>query len=256
MKVIILAGGYGTRLIEETTIIPKPMIEIGGQPLLWHLMNYFSHYNKREFIVALGYKSEVIKRYFLQYSELQSNLKIDLSLGTVISKKDYSEDWLVELVNTGLETNTGGRLRRLSEYIDGTFIFTYGDGLSNIDINELLKFHKSHGKLATVSAVKPVSRFGLLTIDDNNRVQTFSEKPEYLDDYINGGFFVLEKEVIDYIDGDDTSWEFESCRRLAADGQMMAYHHTGFWQCVDTLHELRHLRNLWSSGKAHWKVWS
>ncbi len=255
MKAIILAGGFGTRLSEETGTIPKPMIEIGGRPLLWHLMSSFSHHDVNDFIIALGYKGEVIKRYFLQYPQLQSNLKIDLSSGAVEAEENYAEDWQIELVNTGVGTMTGGRLLRLKDRIDGSFIFTYGDGLSDIDINELCAFHKSHGKLATVTAVKPVSRFGLMKLGENSQVQSFSEKPDYQSELVNGGFFVLEPEVLDYIDGDDVAWEQQPCERLVADGQMMAYHHKGFWQCVDTLHELRGLRNMWETGKAEWKIW-
>jgi glucose-1-phosphate cytidylyltransferase len=256
MKVIFLAGGYGTRLSEETNIIPKPMIEIGGKPLLWHLMKHFSCYDKSKFIVALGYKGEVIKDYFMRYPQLHSDLKINLESGKVDTLERFSENWEIELIDTGPTTMTGGRLKRLRDSIDGTFIFTYGDGLSNIDITELVKFHKSHGKLATVTAVTPTQRFGLLKLDNDGIVQSFSEKPDYKNESINGGFFVLEPEVIDYIDGDDSVWEKEPCERLAADGQLMAYRHNGFWQCVDTLHELRLLRDLWASGSAEWKKWT
>jgi glucose-1-phosphate cytidylyltransferase len=255
MQVIILAGGFGTRLSEETNVVPKPMIEIGGRPLLWHLMHGFASYNYNEFIVALGYKSDVIKRYFLHYSELHSNLEINLANGTVDIEQNHKEDWKISLIDTGHESMTGGRLFRLRDKIKGRFIFTYGDGLSSIDIGKLVEFHRSHGKLATVTAVKPVSRYGLLRLTDANRVSSFSEKPDYDNDLINGGFFVLEPEVIDFIDGDDTVWEREPCERLVREGQMMAYHHTGFWQCVDTLHELRLLRQLWDTGKADWKTW-
>jgi glucose-1-phosphate cytidylyltransferase len=255
MKVVILAGGYGTRLSEETAITPKPMIEIGGRPLLWHLMKYFSSYGINDFIVALGYKGDVIKRYFLQYSELQSNLKINLKNNTITTEDDTAENWNIELIETGTDSMTGGRLKRLSDRIDDTFIFTYGDGLSNIDINSLVSFHKSHGKLATVSAVTPVSRFGLLKIDDSEQVISFSEKPDYKKDRINGGFFVLEPDVLNFIDGDAISWEREPCEQLVKENQMMAYQHNGFWQCVDTLHELRLLRHLWDNGNADWKTW-
>jgi len=255
MKVVILAGGYGTRLSEETAITPKPMIEIGGRPLLWHLMKSFSSHGFNEFIIALGYKGEVIKRYFLQYSELQSNLKIDLGKNSYITENGIAEDWQIELIETGTDTMTGGRLKRLADKIDDTFIFTYGDGLSNIDINKLVTFHKSHGKLATVTAVTPVSRFGLLNIDDSHHVKSFSEKPDVRNDLINGGFFVLEPDVLDYIDDDTISWERDPCEQLVKDGQMMAYQHTDFWQCVDTLHELRLLRHLWDNDQARWKTW-
>lgn len=255
MQVIILAGGFGTRLSEETNVVPKPMIEIGGRPLLWHLMHGFAANGFNEFIVALGYKSDVIKRYFLHFSELHSNLEINLANGTVDTKQNHQEDWKLSLIDTGRKSMTGGRLLRLKEKINGRFIFTYGDGLSNININKLVEFHCSHGKLATVTAVKPVSRYGLLRFTGDNQVSSFAEKPDYGNELINGGFFVLEPEVIDYIDGDDTVWEREPCERLVREGQMMAYHHTGFWQCVDTLHELRLLRELWDTGKADWKTW-
>jgi len=255
MKVVILAGGYGTRLSEETATIPKPMIEIGGRPLLWHLMKSFSSYGISEFIIALGYKGEIIKHYFLQYPQLNSNLKIDLATGNIETEKEIAENWQIDLADTGQETMTGGRLKRLRHKLDGTFIFTYGDGLSNVNINELVKFHKSHGKLATVTAVNPVSRFGFLNLGENNRVLSFAEKPDYKNDLINGGFFVLEPEAVDYIDGDAVSWECEPCERLVNAGEMMAYHHSGFWQCVDTLHELRLLRKIWDEGNAEWKIW-
>jgi len=254
-KVIVLAGGYGTRLSEETAIIPKPMIEIGGRPLLWHLMKSFATQGYNNFTVALGYKGHVIKEYFLKYPQMNSDLKIDLGNNKVEAEYQFAEDWKIELVNTGENALTGGRLRNLRDRINGTFIFTYGDGLSNVDINKLVAFHKSHGKLATVTAVKPDSRFGLLRINEQNQVSSFAEKPDYQNDLINGGFFVLEPEVIDYIDNDSTSWEREPCERLVAEGQMMAYHHEGFWQCVDTLHELRILRDVWDAGKAAWKIW-
>ena len=255
LKVIILAGGYGTRLSEETSVIPKPMIEIGGRPLLWHLMKFFSAQGSREFIIALGYKGHVIKHYFLQYPHLQSDLRINLANGSVEAVQKFSEDWSIELVNTGQNTMTGGRLRRLKDKIDNTFIFTYGDGLSDIDISKLVSFHKSHGKLATVTAVRPVSRFGLLRLSTDDQVLSFAEKPDYHNELINGGFFILEPEVLDYIDDDETVWERGPCERLVADGQMMAYHHDGFWQCVDTLHELRLLSDIWDEGIAEWKVW-
>ncbi len=255
MQVVILAGGFGTRLSEETNVVPKPMIEIGGRPLLWHLMHSFSSYDYNEFMVALGYKSDVIKRYFLHFSELHSNLEINLANGTVGTEQNHQEDWKISLIDTGRESMTGGRLLRLKDKINGRFIFTYGDGLSNINIKKLVDFHSSHGKLATVTAVKPISRYGLLRFSDNNMVSSFAEKPDYGNELINGGFFVLEPEVIDFIDGDDTVWEREPCERLVREGQMMAYHHTGFWQCVDTLHELRLLRQLWDTGKADWKTW-
>ncbi len=254
VKTIILAGGYGTRLSEETQVLPKPMIEIGGRPLLWHLMKLFSTQGFGRFVVALGYKGEVIKRYFLQYPQLSADLTVDLSTGACSASGGTGEDWTIELCETGPDSMTGGRLKRLASRIDGTFFFTYGDGLSNVDVKKLLAFHRSHGKLATVTAVTPPQRFGVLKLE-GERVAAFSEKPEGNDSMINGGFFVLEPGVLDYIDGDSTSWEREPCERLAAAGELFAYHHHGYWQCVDTLHELRLLRNVWDSGRAPWKIW-
>ena len=254
MRAIILAGGYGTRLSEETDTIPKPMIEIGGKPLLWHLMKSFSQFEIKDFIVALGYKGEVIKQFFLDYPSLQSDLRINLATGA-IAGGDVAEDWQLELVDTGADTMTGGRLRRLRHLVKETFLFTYGDGLSDVDIDALLAFHRSHGKLATVTAVKPRQRFGLLRIGDQHQVTNFAEKPDAGEMTINGGFFVLEPGVFDYIDGDDSVWEQAPCENLARDGQLMAYRHDGFWQCVDTLHELRQLRQLWEQGEAGWKTW-
>ena len=255
MKAVILAGGFGTRLSEETQSIPKPMIDIGGKPILWHLMKYFSSNNINEFVVALGYKSEVVKQYFLQYHQLQANLKIDLGRGAIHAERKSSENWMLDLSETGHSTMTGGRLLRLKDKVHETFIFTYGDGLSNIPINKLIEFHRSHGKLATVTAVKPMQRFGILNLSAQDEVLSFSEKPDHNNELVNGGFFILEPQVFDYIDGDDSIWEREPCERLAAEGQMMAYRHTDFWQCVDTLHELRQLRQQWESGDAQWKVW-
>ena len=238
MKVVILAGGYGSRLSEETGALPKPMIEIGGRPLLWHLMKLFSVHGFNEFVIALGYKGEVIKRYFV--TDRQSN---------------FDEVWNIELVDTGQDTMTGGRLRRLRDYLGETFFFTYGDGLSTVDLPKLLEFHRAHGKLATVTAVQPPSKFGVLQLD-GNEVTKFNEKPEASNTFINGGFFVLEPDAINCIDGDATPWERDPCEVLAKDGQLQAYVHEGYWQCVDTLHELRLLRNTWDKGEAPWKTWS
>ena len=254
-KIVILAGGLGTRLSEETELIPKPMIEIGGRPLLWHLMKIFSAQGFNDFTVALGYKGELIKRYFLQYPQLESDLRINLATGKVTADGCCREDWNLNLLDTGKVTMTGGRLRRLRNELNSTFIFTYGDGLSNIDLEGLLRFHRAHGKLATVTAVPSVSRFGLLRMNADQQVLSFSEKPEQTEELINGGFFVLEPEAIDYIDGDESSWEREPCEGLVRDGQMVAYRHAGYWQCVDTLHELRGLRELWEQGEAPWKSW-
>ena len=253
MKVVILAGGFGTRLSEETTALPKPMIEIGGRPLLWHLMQIFSNQGFDDFVVALGYKADVIKRYFLQYPQLEADLRIDLGSGEATMRRRGEERWRIDLVDTGHSTMTGGRLKRLAEHITGTVFFTYGDGLSNVDLNALLSFHRAHGKLATVTAVTPPSRFGMLELE-GDQVVSFSEKPPASTERINGGFFVLEPGVLDYIDGDDSSWEREPCQRLAEAGELVAYQHDGFWQCVDTLHELRLLRDSWARGEAPWRV--
>lgn len=255
MKVVVLAGGFGTRLSEETAVLPKPMIEIGGRPLLWHLMKLFSVHGLNEFVVALGYKGDVIKRYFLHYPDIGSDLRIDLGSGRMERQGSIREDWRIELVDTGQDTMTGGRLRRLRDRLGETFLFTYGDGLSTVDIAKLVEFHRSHGKLATVTAVKPPSKFGVLQLE-GSEVRRFNEKPADVSTYINGGFFVLEPEAIDYIEGDATPWEREPCEALAADGQLRAYVHDGYWQCVDTLHELRVLRDAWNRGEAPWKTWN
>ncbi|MBT8102612.1 MAG: glucose-1-phosphate cytidylyltransferase [Gammaproteobacteria bacterium] len=255
MKVVILAGGYGTRLSEETEILPKPMIEIGGRPLLWHLMKAFSEQGYNDFVVALGYKGDVIKRYFMHYADTVSDLRIDLSTGKSERQGAIPENWKIELVDTGQDTMTGGRLKKLREHLGETFIFTYGDGLSTVDVSKLVAFHRAHGKLATVTAVQPPSKFGILQMNGNS-VTKFAEKPAEATSYINGGFFVLEPEAIDRVESDDMPWEREPCETLAADGQLQAYVHDGYWQCVDTLHELRLLRNAWNDGEAPWKIWS
>ena len=255
MKVVILAGGYGTRLSEETAVLPKPMIEIGGRPLLWHLMKSFSVHGFNEFVVALGYKGDVIKRYFLQYPDVSSDLRIELGSGKMERHGSIREDWNIELVDTGQDTMTGGRLRRLRDRLGETFLFTYGDGLSTVDVPKLLEFHRSHGKLATVTAPQPPSNFGVLQLH-GHAVLKFNEKPADVSTYINGGFFVLEPQAMDYIEGDATPWEREPCEALAGDGQLRAYVHDGYWQCVDTLHELRLLRDAWDRGEAPWKTWN
>jgi glucose-1-phosphate cytidylyltransferase len=255
MKVVILAGGYGTRLSEETEVLPKPMIEIGGRPLLWHLMKAFSEQGFNEFVVALGYKGDVIKRYFMHYAETVSDLTIDIGSGKTQRRGKIEEDWKIDLVDTGQDTMTGGRLKKLRDHLDETFIFTYGDGLSTVDVPKLVEFHRAHGKLATVTAVQPPSKFGVLQLD-GSAVTKFAEKPADATSYINGGFFVLEPDAIDRVEHDAMPWEREPCESLAADGQLQAYVHDGYWQCVDTLHELRLLRNAWDDGEAPWKIWS
>lgn len=255
MKVVILAGGFGTRLAEETDRIPKPMVEIGGRPILWHIMKHYAHYGFKEFFIALGYKGEVIKRYFLDYYTLNGSMTINLSNGEVQVHNKECEDWIVHLIDTGLHTNTGGRIKRLEPWLkDETFMVTYGDGVSDIDLHDLLRFHRSHGRLATVTAVRPPARFGGL-IFDGDLVVEFTEKPQIGEGWINGGFLVFEPGVFDYLEGDNTSLEADTLERLAADGQLAAYRHDGFWQCMDTLRDVRLLRSLWESGNPPWKVW-
>lgn len=255
MKVGILSGGLGTRLQEETTVKPKPMVEIGGQPMLWHIMKQYSTYGFDEFVIALGHKSEVIKEYFRNYYFRARNLTVNLADGDVKVHEGSHENWTVHLLDTGLNTETGGRVKRVAEFVGKeTFMLTYGDGVSSLDINELLAFHKKHGRLATITAARPPARFGGMVFD-GNRVIRFNEKPQIGEGWINGGFFVLEPGIIDYIDGDSTIFEREPLERLAADGQLMAFHHEGFWQCMDTLREVRFLEGLWQSGQAQWKVW-
>ncbi|WP_225938586.1 glucose-1-phosphate cytidylyltransferase [Kovacikia minuta] len=256
MKVAILAGGLGTRLAEETETKPKPMVEIGGRPILWHIMRHYYHYDFKEFVVALGYKGEVIKKYMVDYCSLSSNLTVSLSSGLVKKHGVYDElDWTIDLIETGTTTNTGGRIKRLAPYIGKeTFMLTWGDGVSDINLHDLLEFHRAHGKLATLTAVRPPARFGHLELDGDQIVE-FSEKPQTREGWINGAFFVLEPEVFDYIDGDDTQWEKEPLERLAQDGQLMAYRHSSFWQCMDTVRDKKLLETLWQSGNAPWKIW-
>jgi glucose-1-phosphate cytidylyltransferase len=256
MKVGILAGGLGTRLSEETETKPKPMVEIGGQPILLHIMQHYAHYGFDQFAIALGYKGDVIKKYMTDYCALKNNLTVDFQSGTVQQHDGYQPNWRVDLIDTGLSTNTGGRIKRLMPHLGNeTFMLTWGDGVADINLQELLAFHRAHGKLATMTAVRPPARFGCLEMDGNQIVK-FSEKPQAKEGWINGAFFVLEPQVFDYIDGDDTLWEKEPLERLAAAGELMAYRHTSFWQCMDTLREKRLLESLWQSGKAPWKVWS
>lgn len=255
MKTVILAGGLGTRLSEETVINPKPMVEIGGKPIVWHIMNIYAHHGFNEFVLALGYKGEVIKEYFLNYYHHQSDLSIDLRSGKASATNSNHKDWLIHLKDTGLKSMTGGRLLRLRDTLsDGTFMLTYGDGVANVDVRALLEFHRSHGKLATVTAVRPPARFGGMVFD-NDRVAEFTEKPQTGEGWINGGFFVLEPKVLDYLDDDMTVFEKTPLERLAADGELMAYKHEDFWQCMDTVRDRNLLEELWSSGKAPWRIW-
>ena len=255
MKVAILAGGVGSRLSEETVVKPKPMVEVGGNPILWHILKHYSHYGYNDFVIALGYKGEFIKRYMVDYCSLNSNLTVDMKRGDVQVHHEAKQDWKVDLVDTGQATLTGGRIKRLQSYVgDNTFMLTWGDGVSTVDLDKLLAFHRSHGKLATVTAARPAARFGRLELD-GDKVVEFSEKPQLGEGWINGAFFVLEPKIFDYIDGDDTQWEREPLEGLANDGELMAYKHEGFWQCMDTLRDKVLLEKLWDSGEAPWKIW-
>lgn len=257
MKVCILAGGRGTRLAEETAYHPKPMVEIGDRPILWHIMHIYAAHGFNEFVIALGYLGEVIKQYFLNFHTLNSDLSVDLGTGEVSARRrDISIDWKVDLVDTGAATMTGGRIKRLSGWLAGesTFLLTYGDGVGDIDIAEVVRFHRSHGKLATVTAVRPPARFGGIRLD-GDQVISFAEKLQAEGGWINGGFFVLDRSVLQYIDGDETVFEHSPLERLAKDGQLVAYRHPGFWQPMDTIREKHLLDKMWSEGEPPWKVW-
>lgn len=255
MKAVLLAGGLGTRLAEETEIKPKPMVEIGGHPILWHIMQLYAHFGFNDFVVALGYKGHVIKKFMMDYNTLNSNMTVKPHSGQIMYHKSGKQDLTVELIDTGLHTQTGGRLKRLAPYInDERFFMTYGDGVSNVDIRALLEFHKKHGKLCTLTAVRPPARFGHMLFEDE-LVTKVSNQLQTEEGWINGGFLVCEPQVLDYIDGDSTAWEKEPLERIAADGQLMAYKHEGFWQCMDTIRDKVHLENLWSQGNPPWKLW-
>jgi glucose-1-phosphate cytidylyltransferase len=255
VKVVILAGGLGSRLAEETDVKPKPMVEIGGRPILWHIMKHYAHYGFQDFYIAVGYKGDVIKRYFLDYHTLTGNLTIELASGRVEVKDGEAEKWKVHVLETGFKTNTGGRIKRLKPWLTGeAFALTYGDGAADINLRDLEQFHRSHGRLATLTAVRPPARFGGLVLD-GDRVVNFTEKPQIGEGWINGGFMILEPGIFAYLDGDQTSLEADVMERLAADGQLVAYRHESFWQSMDTLRDVRLLQNLWENDRAPWKTW-
>ena len=255
MKAVILAGGFGTRLSEETIDKPKPMVTVGGRPMLWHIMKILDANGIKEFVIALGYRGDYIKQYFLDFYAVNNDLTVDLATGATTIHDDDRPDWKVHLVDTGLNTQTGGRLRRLRRWVeDGTFLFTYGDGVANIDVSALASFHRSHGKLATVTTVRPPSRFGNLALD-GAMVTEFHEKSRLGESWINGGYFMLEPAAIDRVEGDTAIWEREPVEALAHESQLMAYRHPGFWSCMDTFKEKTMLEEMWSTGQAPWRIW-
>ncbi|NLE67107.1 MAG: glucose-1-phosphate cytidylyltransferase [Lentisphaerae bacterium] len=255
-KVVILAGGLGTRLAEETVTKPKPMVEIGGQPILWHIMKIYAHYGFKEFFVALGYKGEVVKRYFLEYNNMSMDMTIDLSSGKIRKRGADNDDWVVHLIDTGPDSMTGGRVKRLEPLLkEEAFMVTYGDGVADIDLEALLDFHRAHRRLGTVTAVRPPSRFGGIKME-GDQVAKFTEKPQMGEGWINGGFMVLEPSIFKYLKTDASILEVDCLERLAKDGQLTAYRHEGFWQCMDTLRDKRFMERLWEEGKAPWKVWA
>jgi len=256
MKIILLAGGMGTRISEETVVRPKPMVEIGGKPILWHIMKIYSHYGFHDFIICLGYKGYMIKEYFSNYFLHMSDVTFDMRTNSMKVLQQYAEPWNVTLVDTGMDTMTGGRIKRVAPYIGKEpFMLTYGDGLTDVNIAKLLEYHKSHRKLATVTATLPSGRFGALSLDSSEKVVSFQEKPAGDGSWINGGFFIFEPKVLDLIAGDDTIFEKEPLEKMARDRELVAYRHHGFWQAMDTLRDKNHLESLWQSGKAPWKVW-
>lgn len=257
MKVVILAGGLGTRISEESHLRPKPMIEVGGRPILWHIMKTYSHYGVNDFVICLGYKGYVIKEYFANYFLHMSDVTFDIANNSMEVHNQNAEPWRVTLVDTGQNSMTGGRLKRVGDYVrDGTFCMTYGDGVSDIDIAALLAHHKKLGKKATVTAIQPPGRYGVLAANAQGIVESFREKPMAEGAWINGGFFVLEPEVLDYIEGDHTQWELGPLQKLTSEGQLTSYQHRGFWQAMDTLREKNLLEDMWSKGDAPWKVWA
>lgn len=256
MKVVLLAGGLGTRLAEETDVKPKPMVEIGGHPILWHIMQGYASHGFNEFVVALGYKGEVIKQYFLNFFAANCNLAVDLGTGNVSYDARRRTDWKIHLLDTGRDTMTGGRVARLKHILStaGTFMLTYGDGVCDVDIKALLDFHRRHGRIATVTAVRPPARFGSMRFE-GDQVTSFEEKPQTGEGWINGGFFVFEPALFDYLDGDESVLEKHPLERLASDGELMAFKHEGFWQCMDTIRDKSWLQEMWQSGRAPWKIW-
>lgn len=256
MKVVILAGGFGSRISEESMFRPKPMVEIGGKPILWHIMKIYSHFGFNEFVICLGYRGYMISEYFANYRVHTSDLTVDLANDRLEVLRSSPEPWKVTLIDTGENTMTGGRIGRIKPYVgDETFMLTYGDGVADIDLRKLLEFHRSHGRAATLTAVKPPGRFGLISLEGDDRVCTFTEKPAGDGGYMNGGFFVCEPKVFDYLSGDSTIWERDPLERLAKDGELMAYKHNGFWAALDTLRDKNQLEAMWDSGKALWRVW-
>ncbi len=257
MKAVILAGGMGTRLSEETVSRPKPMVEVGGKPILWHIMKIYSHYGITDFVICLGYRGYAIKEYFANYFLHLSDVTFDIAKNAMTVHQNFAEPWKVTLVDTGLETMTGGRLKRIASYMEGeTFLMTYGDGIGDVDIAASIAFHRAHGKLATITATQPPGRFGRLVLDEQGHVTHFEEKPDGDGSWINGGYFVLEPKVFDYVDNDATIWEQEPLRHLARDGQLAAYRHGGFWLPMDTIRDRLRLEELWADGKAPWKIWA
>lgn len=256
MKIVILAGGFGTRLAEETEIRPKPMVEIGERPILWHIMKYYASFGFNEFVIALGYKGEMIKRFFIEQATLQGNLSIGMQTGSVTARNQIHEDWVVHLVDTGLDSSTGGRIARVRDYLDTeTFMLTYGDGVANVDLKALLALHYRCGRIVTLTAVRPPARFGGL-IMNGDAVAQFTEKPQIGEGWINGGFMVMEPKILDYISSDQTNLEAHVLEQLAVENELAAYRHDDFWQCMDTLRDKRQLESLWQDGTAPWKNWA
>lgn len=256
MKVIILAGGLGSRLGHITELIPKPMVEIGGRPILWHIMKIYAHYGYKEFVIALGYKGNVIKDYFLKLQNYNSDITVETSTGNITYHNGNSDDWKITLVDTGVNTLKGARIKRIEQYLDDTNMLTYGDGVADINIDQLVKYHKEHGKLVTISGVKPPSRFGEL-VEKEGEVLSFEEKPQSSKGLINGGFMIFNKKLLDYLTTDENcDFEFGALEELAKNGEVMTYKHNGFWECADTVRDVNHLNKIWLSGSAKWKLWS